>query len=64
MTMTARVAGNEENDGGKSNGNGKKGDGQAMVTATKRAMVAATRVVGNEEGYGYGREGSGQQRGQ
>jgi hypothetical protein len=36
--------GNDEVDG-----NGNKGGRQATVTATKRAMVTATRVVGNEK---------------
>jgi hypothetical protein len=58
MATATRVAGNEEGDGSKSDGDDKKGGGQAtvMVMATKRAMAAATRVAGNEEGDGEGGE--------
>ena len=56
MTTATRVAGNEEGDGGKSDGNDKKGGWRAtaMAMATKRAMAAATRVAGDEEGDGKG----------
>ncbi len=58
MVTATRVAGDEEGDGGKSNGDDKKGGGQvtATVMATKRAMAAATRVAGDEEGDGKGGE--------
>ena len=46
------LAGNEECESGKSDGNDKKGGGQATATATRRAMVAATREAGDEEGDG------------
>jgi hypothetical protein len=70
--MGMRVAGNEE-------GKGNKGVAMATriasewtgATATKRAMVTATRVAGsngNHNGYkedaGNGNNGGGQQRGQ
>ncbi len=56
MAMAMRVAGDEEGNGGKSDGNDKKGGRQATATAmvTKRVMAAATRVVGDEEGNGKG----------
>jgi hypothetical protein len=56
MATATRVAGDEEGDGGKSDGNDEKGGGQATATtmATKRAMAAATRVAGNKEGDGKG----------
>jgi hypothetical protein len=61
-----RVAGKEE-DGGQvdcngnkeGNGNGNKGGGRATVTATKRVMATAPRVVGNKEGNGNGRKSDG-----
>jgi hypothetical protein len=55
-----RVAGGEEGDGGKSDGDGKKGGWQAtaMATATKRVMVRAARVA-DKEGYVQGGESDG-----
>jgi hypothetical protein len=54
-----RVAGKEEdggqvdcNGGKEGNGNSDEGGGRAMATPTKRAMVTATRVVGDEEDNG------------
>ena len=50
------LAGNEECDSGKSDGNDEKGGGRAlktataMATATRRSMAAATREAGDEEG--------------
>ena len=57
MATAMRVAGNEEGNGGKSDGNNKKGGrrGMAMAMATKRVMTAAKRVAGGEEGDGKGR---------
>ncbi len=48
------MAGDEEGDGGKSDGDKEKGGGRATATtmATKRAMAAAMRVAGDEEGDG------------
>ncbi len=44
-----------DSDGNKEgNGNCNKGGGPVMATATKRAMVTAIRVVGDEEGNGDG----------
>jgi hypothetical protein len=56
METASRVAGNEEGDGGKSDGDDEKDGGRATATvmATKRAMAATTRVAGNEEGNGEG----------
>ncbi len=56
MAMATRVVGNKEDDGGKSDGDNKKGGGQAtaMAMVMKRAMAAATRVAGNKEGNGEG----------
>jgi hypothetical protein len=56
MAMVTRVAGDKEGDGGKSNGDDKKGGRQATATAmaTKRAMATATRVAGDQEGDGEG----------
>jgi hypothetical protein len=48
MVMATRVAGDKECDGGKSDGDDKKGCGQAMVTAPKRVVAAATRVAGDD----------------
>ncbi len=44
------VVGNEEgnDNNSKRDGNGDKGGGQAMETATKRVMVTATRVGGKQ----------------
>ena len=52
-----RVMGGKEGDGGKSDGDGKKGGGRApaMATATKRAMVRAASVA-DKEGYVQGGE--------
>ncbi len=41
MVMAIRVAGDKEG-----NGDANKGDGQAMVMATKRVMVTAAWVMG------------------
>ncbi len=38
----------------KIDGNGNKGGGQATAMATKRAMVTATRVVGNKKAWQQG----------
>ncbi len=56
MATATRVAGDEEGNGGKSDGDNEKGGGQAraMVMAMKRAMAAATRVAGDKEGDGEG----------
>jgi hypothetical protein len=50
MATVMRVVGNKEGngDGGKSDGNSNKGGGQAMVAATKRVVVMATRVGGKQ----------------
>ncbi len=48
-----------DGDGGKSDGNGNVGGGQAKP----RAMEASTTVVGNNEGNADGNEGGEQQRG-
>ncbi len=70
--MATRVTGNKESVGGKSDGDDEKGCGQATATATKRAMAAATRVAGDEEGDGKGgksdgdtyKEGDGEEEGE
>ncbi len=49
MAMARRVAGNKEGKGGKGNDYGDKGGGQAMTTATKRAMEMAARLVGKQQ---------------
>ncbi len=61
IVTAIRVASNDNcnGDGGKSNGNGDKGGGQA----TMRAMVVATTVAGDNEGNCDGDEGGEQQRG-
>ena len=58
--LATRVTGSKEGDGGKSDGNGKKGGGRAtatvtvtvtataMATATKRAMVRVAKVADKE----------------
>ena len=52
--LATRVTGSKEGDGGKSDGNGKKGGGRATAmataTATKRAMVRVAKVA-DKEGY-------------
>ena len=57
MVPATQVAGNKECDGGKSDGDDKKGCGQA--TAPKREVAAATRAAGDEEGDGEGNESDG-----
>ena len=59
-----RVAGVEEGDGGKSDGDRKKGGGRATATATatKRAMVRAARVA-DKEGYVKGGKSDGDSAG-
>jgi hypothetical protein len=49
-----RVVGNKEGygKGSKGNGDGNRGVRRGTVTATKRAMALARRVVDNEEGNG------------
>ncbi len=67
MAPAITRAGGKEGDG-----NGNNGVGQGTAMATTRAMVAATRMVGNKEGeggkggkdQGYSNEGGGRQRGQ
>ncbi len=59
MAMVTKVAGDEESDSGKSNGDDEKGCGRATATATKRAMVAATRAAGDKKGDGNGGESDG-----
>ena len=57
------LAGDEECESGKSDGNDEKGGGRATAmatatataTATRRAMTAATREAGDEEGDGQWR---------
>jgi len=56
MAMATRVAGDKECDGGKSDGHNEKGFRQATATAPKRAVAAATRAAGDEEGNGEGGE--------
>ncbi len=50
IVMAMRVAGNEGGNGNgcKSNGDGNKGGGQMMAMVTKRVMVMATRVAGEQ----------------
>ena len=52
MAMVKRVAGNEEGNGGKIDGNDEKGGRRATV-------MVATRVAGDKEGNGEGRESDG-----
>jgi hypothetical protein len=59
MTTATRVAGDKECNGGKSDGDDKKGCGRAMATAPKREVAAATRAAGDEEGNGEGGESDG-----
>ncbi len=49
MATAMKVAGDKEGskEGGKFDGNDNKGVRQGMATASKRAMVTATRVVGD-----------------
>ncbi len=54
MAITTNGGRSKEGDG-----DGNKGGGQAMVTATKRAMATASRVAGNEEGNGNGDKSNG-----
>ncbi len=59
MATATRVAGDKECNGGKSDGDDKKGCGRAMGTAPMRAVAVATRVAGDEEGNGEGGESDG-----
>ena len=59
MVTATRVAGDEESYGGKSDGDDEKCCGRATVTATKRAMAAATRAAFDEEGDGEGSKSDG-----
>jgi len=59
MATATRVAGDKECDGGKSYGDDEKGCGQTTATAPKRAVAAAMRAVGDEEGNGEGGESDG-----
>jgi len=59
MATATRVAGDKEWDGGKSDGDDKKGCRRATATAPKRAVAAATRAAGDEEGNGEGSESDG-----
>ncbi len=43
------------------NGNGNKGGGGAMAAAIKRAVMMATRVVGNSNGNAGKRDGNGKE---
>jgi hypothetical protein len=55
ITMATRVASNDDGDdnGGKSNGNGDEGLGQAITRAKAAAMTVATmRVASEAEGEG------------
>ena len=45
MAMATRVAGNNECDGSKSDGDDEKGCRQATATAPKRAVAAAKRAM-------------------
>ncbi len=49
-----RVAGNQEGEGGKGDGNGKKVGVQVDGDGTKRTMATKTRKVGKEESNGKG----------
>ena len=53
------MAGDKECNGGKSDGDDEKGCGQATATAPKRAVAAATRAAGDEEGDGEGGKSDG-----
>jgi len=59
MAMATRVAGDKECDGGKSDGDNKKGCRRATAMAPKRAVAAAMRAAGDEEGNGEGGESDG-----
>jgi hypothetical protein len=59
MATATRMAGDEESDGEKSDGDDKKSCGRATATATKRAMAAMTRAAGDEKGDGEGGESDG-----
>ncbi len=48
MVTAMRVAGKEEDEGGKSNGDINKGGRQGTAMAAKRAMAMATRVAGEQ----------------
>ena len=54
ITMAMRVASNDDGDGngGKSDGNGDEGAGQATRVMAATATVAAMRVASDEEGKG------------
>ncbi len=54
MVTAARVIvmATNEGKGGKGKGHDNKGVGQGMAASMKRAMAAATRVVGNKESTG------------
>ena len=57
MATATRVAGDKECNGGKSDGDNKKGCWRA--TAPKREVAAATRAAGDEEGDGEGGKSDG-----
>ena len=59
MATATRVAGDKECDGGKSDGDDKKGCGRATATAPKRAVAVATRAAGDKEGNGEGGKSDG-----
>ena len=53
------MAGDKECNGSKSDGNDEKGCGRVTATAPNRAVAAATRAAGDEEGNGEGDESDG-----
>ena len=57
MATSTRVASDKECDGGKSDGDDKKGCGRATVP--KREVAAATRAAGDKKGDGEGSESDG-----
>ena len=59
MAMATRVAGDKECHGGKSDGDDEKGCRRVTAMAPKRAVAAAMRAAGDEEGNGEGGESDG-----